>query len=53
MLDKKESSSRPDRGIVSVETRARNQDGKVVMSFRRSVMIAKRPADEATAETPK
>ena len=53
VLDKKESSSRPDRGIISVETRARNQDGKVVMSFRRSVMIAKRPADEARAETPK
>ncbi|MEE9534695.1 MAG: MaoC family dehydratase [Acidimicrobiia bacterium] len=53
VLEKKESSSRPDRGIVSVETRARNQDGKVVMSFRRSVMIAKRPAGEAEAETPK
>jgi acyl dehydratase len=53
VLDKKESSSRPDRGIITVETRARNQDGKLVMSFRRAVMIAKRAAGEAGAETPK
>ncbi len=53
ILDKKESSSRPDRGIIMVETRAHNQDGKLVMSFRRAVMIAKRPAGETSAETPK
>ena len=53
VLEKKESSSRPDRGIISVETRAHNQDGKLMMRFRRSVMIAKRPAGEAGAETPK
>ncbi|MCH7835966.1 MAG: MaoC family dehydratase [Chloroflexi bacterium] len=53
VLEKKESSSRPDRGIVSVETRAHNQEGKLLMRFRRSVMVAKRPAGEAGAETPK
>ncbi len=53
VLEKKESSSRPDRGIVRVETRAHNQEGKLMMRFRRSVMIAKRPAGEAGAETPK
>ncbi len=53
VLEKKESSSRPDRGIVRVETRAHNQEGKLLMRFRRAVMIAKRPAGEAGAETPK
>ncbi|MEX0801591.1 MAG: MaoC family dehydratase [Dehalococcoidia bacterium] len=46
VLEVKESSKRPDRGVVTVETRAKNQDGKVVMKFKRSVMIAKRPAEE-------
>ena len=46
VLEVKESSSRPDRGIVKVETRALNQRGETVMKFRRAVMIAKRPADE-------
>ncbi|KKK51079.1 hypothetical protein LCGC14_3118570, partial [marine sediment metagenome] len=45
--------SRPDRGIITVETRAHNQDGKLMMSFRRSVMVAKGPAGEAAADTPK
>ena len=53
VLEKKESSSRPDRGIVSVETRAHNQEGKLLMRFRRSVMVAKRPAGEAGVEAPK
>jgi acyl dehydratase len=42
VLDKKESSSRPDRGIVSVETRAYNQRGEEVCYFRRKVMVPKR-----------
>ncbi len=53
VLDKKESSSRPDRGVITVETRAHNQHGQLVMSFRRSVMVAKQPPAEAGAETPK
>ncbi len=53
VLDLKEPSSRPDRGIVTVETRAKNQRGELVMKFRRSVMVAKRPPDEAGAEAPK
>jgi acyl dehydratase len=47
VLETKESSSRPDRGIVKVETRAMNQRGELVMKFRRAVMIAKRPPGEA------
>ncbi len=45
VLDKKESSSRPDRGVVTVETRAVNQRKETVMRFKRSVMVPKRPAE--------
>jgi acyl dehydratase len=44
VLDKKESKSKPDRGVVSVETRGFNQRGEEVCYFRRSVMIPKRSA---------
>ena len=44
VLDKKESQSKPDRGVVSVETRGFNQRGEEVCYFRRSVMIPKRSA---------
>jgi acyl dehydratase len=37
-----ESSSKPDRGIVTVETRAFNQEGKEVCYFRRKLMVWKR-----------
>lgn len=42
VLDKRESRSRPTQGIVSVETRAHKQDGKLVMSYKRSMLIPKR-----------
>lgn len=41
VLDKRESNSKPDRGIVYVETIASNQDGVDVLSFRRKVLIKK------------
>jgi acyl dehydratase len=44
VLDKRESGSKPDRGVVYVETRARNQHGEVVLTLRRRVLIPKRPA---------
>ena len=44
VLDVKESASRPDRGIVTVETKGLNQDGVEVCYFRRRVMIWKRDA---------
>ncbi len=53
VLDKKESSSRPDRGIVRVESIARNQDGTILMSFRRWVMIDYQQTGETEAVTPK
>ena len=39
-----ESQSRPDRGVVYVETRGLNQDGKEVLILRRKVLVPKRPA---------
>lgn len=42
IIDKRESKSKPDRGIVYVETVASNQDGEDILSFRRNVLIKKR-----------
>jgi acyl dehydratase len=42
ILDKWESSSKLDRGIVYVETIASNQEGEDVLSFRRKVLVSKR-----------
>ena len=42
VLDVKESRSKPDRGVVTVETRGYNQDGVEVLYFRRKVMVPKR-----------
>ncbi len=44
VLDVTESSSKPDRGIVTVETKGFNQEGKEVCYFRRKVMVWKRDA---------
>jgi acyl dehydratase len=42
VIDVKESASKPDRGVVTVETKAFNQDGKEVCFFRRKVLIWKK-----------
>src|SRR3954454_15180039 len=42
VLDVKESGSKPDRGVVSVETKGYKQDGTLVCLFRRRVMVPKR-----------
>ncbi len=44
VLDKKVSSSKPDRGIVTVESRGFNQRGEEVCYFRRKVMVLTREA---------
>lgn len=41
VLDKRESKSKPDRGIVYVETIGYNQDGTPVIKFRRHVLVKK------------
>jgi itaconyl-CoA hydratase len=42
VLEKRESSSRPEQGIVTVRTTGTNQDGKVVCTFNRTMLIWKR-----------
>lgn len=42
VLEKRESKSKADRGIVYVESVAYNQKGEDVLSFRRNVLIKKR-----------
>lgn len=43
VLEKRASKSRPAQGIVTVATRAWKQDGTTVMTFRRSVLVPRRP----------
>ena len=50
VVDKKESRSKPDRGIVTVETIGYKQDGTVVCEFRRKVLVPKR--EHAANEQP-
>jgi len=47
VLDKRLSTSQPDRGIVTVETIAYNQRGENVLSFKRRVMVPTKEFDEA------
>ena len=42
VLDKRESSSRPGQGIVTVRTTGKNQHGDVVCTFKRTMLIWKR-----------
>ena len=42
VLEKRESKSRPDVGIVKVKTTGFNQDSEVVITFNRTIMVYKR-----------
>lgn len=42
VLDKRELSSRPGQGIVTVRTTGKNQHGDVVCTFKRTMLIWKR-----------
>lgn len=42
ILDKRESRTKPDRGILYVETTGYNQNGVDVIRFRRHVLVKKR-----------
>ena len=46
ILDKRVSKSKPDRGIIYVESIASNQHGEDVLSFRRHVLVKKRTHGE-------
>lgn len=39
VLEKRPSKSRPTQGLVSIETRGFNQDGTLVISFKRTMLI--------------
>lgn len=43
VLQVRPSKSKPDRGVVTVETEAVDQRGRVVIRFQRSVMLPRRP----------
>lgn len=45
VLDKRESASKPDRGIVRLKQTGRKQDGTVVVELERTVMFLKRGAE--------
>ena len=42
VLAKRESKSRPDAGIVNVRTIGKNQDGTIVCTFDRSILVQRR-----------
>jgi itaconyl-CoA hydratase len=42
VLEKRESKSRHNVGIVTVKTTGYNQDGKIVITFRRTIMVYRR-----------
>jgi acyl dehydratase len=46
VLEKKASQSKPDRGVVKVHTRVRNQDGTLVAEFKRLVLVPKQNPGE-------
>lgn len=45
ILEVTPSTSKPDRGVVYVETRAWNQRSRPVLSLRRQVLVPKRPSE--------
>src|SRR3954468_8272752 len=49
VLEKRESKSRPNVGVVTVATRGYNQDGVVVITFKRTLLVYKR--DHAPARS--
>jgi acyl dehydratase len=49
VLDVRPSESKPDRGVVKVRTDVYNQDGVLVATFKRAVLIPRRP-DSVSAE---
>lgn len=52
ILDKKESVSKPDRGVVYVSTRGINQDGETILTYKRKVLVPKRVFDEGKTYWP-
>jgi acyl dehydratase len=49
VLEVRPSSSKPDRGVVKVHTRAYNQEGTLVAEFKRAVLVRRRPEGDEGA----
>jgi itaconyl-CoA hydratase len=49
VLDKRESNSRPNAGIVTVKTVGLNQDGVEVCDFKRTILVMKREGADLEA----
>lgn len=45
VADLRESKSKPDRGLVSVESRGFNQRGETVLTLKRTFLVPKRPRE--------
>jgi acyl dehydratase len=43
VLDVRPSESKPDRGVVKVRTDVYNQDGTLVATFKRAVLVPRQP----------
>ena len=52
VLEKRESSSRPHAGIVTVKTRGLNQQGEEVLSFRRTFYVYRVDAEQTAGSFP-
>ena len=48
VLDVRPSQSKPDRGVVKVRTDVYNQDGVLVATFKRAVLVPRRPENVST-----
>ena len=53
VLSKRESKSRPNAGLVTVKTRGLNQNGKEVITFKRTILLPKRAAAASLDAFPK
>jgi itaconyl-CoA hydratase len=45
VVGKRESKSRPNEGILTVDTRARNQHGELVLEYRRRLLVYRREGE--------
>ena len=43
IIEKRESRSKPDRGIICMATEMKNQRGETVLTYKAKAMVAKRP----------
>jgi acyl dehydratase len=49
VLDMRESKSKPDRGVVYIQTKGYNQKEEVVLTLKRKVLVPKKPGEASNA----